>query len=944
MKPVVSPSLLPFLVVNSATIPSTHVNSLGFLSGRLSRQETAWPNPELSIGRHIGKLGKETCWEAKGPARDAFASLAPQIKEYLEQALEPVSSWVTWSLYLVGKRPERASPMVLFCCEKAAHRKEVRRIIKESGILNACPGIKTGHAPQAPGLDQLVQLADDSDVDPPSAWCITASPRRGSSPCGMQLSIDSTSGHQTLCRQATVGGVIQLGDLFYYTTAAHAFQLQRPFSCTSPESSVGDEEIEMDSDCGSDDSNLSLTDTVPSHLGPDCDLSTSIHVKPIEISTRSSSPSQRLMSSHDDESDGAEAFDKTEAICQGDAERPFEELPSIFPSLVLGDVYLSSYDEPSSEHLDYGLIEVSRAAHKVPNSIQISSYQEQKTLCIQRICTDGPKDARILGIMPRGTLTGCLSGTSIYSRLPYAAKFQEVYYVVLDSRIQKGDCGSWVIDSESGDLFGHVVAGSPDAGAALVVPAAPIFQDIARRVQLQPRLPGTEHLFERQTCISPNQVASAATEELPDDTRWIRQLMMRFEDILRTRRMEAIRDLRKNPPSYDQPGSASGAKLPDNSRAPKSRLPHGLGRSLPLVPESPLPTDRSSQKFQNLLMALSLIPLEYENPALLDEAARLLPYERLFSEAEEEDQLQKALAFSFGDGRKPEWGYDDCLIRALLRYFKTSFFAWVDKPLCSACGSKTQVFGNVSPTPVEAVDGALRVEYYLCLACRRHELFPLYGNELFYGNVWKLLKTRRGRVGEWSNCFALLCRALGARVRWVWCSEDRTWVEVYSDHQKRWVHVDPCEEAYDHPSLYSQGLDMGISYVIAFSADGATDVTRRYIHRNEYGRARDCCPEPVLLHILNEITGLRQANLDAATQKRLKLEALREQQELQESVVAVIIADFLKSLADPASQREAGARRARAQVLQPDLTEAERRSITDIGRSLAEEGQEGPAR
>ena len=210
----------------------------------------------------------------------------------------------------------------------------------------------------------------------------------------------------------------------------------------------------------------------------------------------------------------------------------------------------------------------------------------------------------------------------------------------------------------------------------------------------------------------------------------------------------------------------------------------------------------------------------YEVPSNQFKALSVIPMSELHASAC--SRLKQAIPIpDLGAGKSC---YEECLFVELLDWFKSKFFSWMDKPRCAQCNATSTLLtnGGATPSSEEAKGLATRTEIFTCSICGFQTRFPRFNHPA------ALLASKSGRCGEWSNCFALIARAVGFEVRRVYDSADHVWVEVWMEHRREWMHADPCENAYGKPLLYAIGWSKKPSWTVAVARDGIVDVTRRY--------------------------------------------------------------------------------------------------------------------
>ncbi|KAJ0174295.1 hypothetical protein K1T71_010441 [Dendrolimus kikuchii] len=252
-----------------------------------------------------------------------------------------------------------------------------------------------------------------------------------------------------------------------------------------------------------------------------------------------------------------------------------------------------------------------------------------------------------------------------------------------------------------------------------------------------------------------------------------------------------------------------------------------------------------------------LVYEDEELQALAKEKIPILTLQLMALDRVREQQRQ----LKTGEIKGHDLSFDIALLMELLGWFKYKFFSWVDKPECEQCKSPT-IFSNTDSLTTSRE--TCNVEVYKCVSCGALTRFPRYND------LRTLLATRKGRCGEWANCFTLVARTMGYDTRYIYDTTDHVWCEIFDVDSNSWLHCDPCEAKLNAPLIYAHGWKKKLSYVLAFSKDDLQDVTWRYtVDHKEVLKRRTLCDETELIDAILSLREHRQRQVSDARRKYL---------------------------------------------------------------------------
>ncbi|KAI0193506.1 hypothetical protein F4808DRAFT_357538 [Astrocystis sublimbata] len=436
-----------------------------------------WPRPEDSIGRQIpsSRIKGRIAWWPRGPAYAIFEDIiVSEIKDTLK-AVDLGHADLFIRLYMIGRKPESANPLVMICCTDPGVRETAVNAIRDNGLLDRHRGFGLGGAalplehplpvrrlsphgpPPTPPPPPPGPLLPPSETNP-LPFIIIQLPKFSYN-ARVDSMVFSSSYVPTIGRRiygsydirqaahpcATAGVVIQVDHEYYQLTVGHLFEAVSWISTSEHLSMMSLDECYFDGQDSDDNDNLEWEEETDMSGG--------------SLPSPSRSSNEEIPQDYDTNVLGVSnptfnTVDGSKKLSIG--YRPYEDFTS---------------------SIDYAMISIPQKSAVIYTGQNINRVMLSENLYIEDVDEVGDGPRSIIVVTQGRLITGILTPEKIAYR-NFRAQFESLFQVTLERELFEGDSGSPVLDKLTGSLYGHIAMGVPGTKVAYIVSAIEIFRDI----------------------------------------------------------------------------------------------------------------------------------------------------------------------------------------------------------------------------------------------------------------------------------------------------------------------------------------------------------------------------------------------------------------------------------------------------------------------------------
>ncbi|CAN9477946.1 unnamed protein product [Alternaria alternata] len=415
----------------------------------------------------------QLCWEARGRCAEDYKSKETKLLKELNQSRRESFSEVAISLFMIGKTPQKAKPMIIISSEDKRSREEAKRAIERSGILEDLnykigflkylPSGPIHSVAGSPSEVSGVYTADPSSCSPEASDSNSREDATSSSSNQPGFAVSSLAYYNPEQRLRTTAmpiyvktaadrsrtataNMVYNGTVYKYITVSHVFS---PWGASSIDSGEDDLGIPFDSDSEDEDHCNSETSQARGTI----------------------SASLRVPTSRDSDIDSAKSHRSKISTMHNDSPDTAKDPPSEL--LRLGEL---SADDDFDKSADYAIITI----NDFKLQKQLANLALSNPNRITQMRAAEPKSSQVTAWTRRGAISGTLGNVPRVMRFSGSKRFQQIYEFAYKGVIENGDSGSLVIGESGKELYGMIVAASSSQTIAYVMAAKELIPNSGR--------------------------------------------------------------------------------------------------------------------------------------------------------------------------------------------------------------------------------------------------------------------------------------------------------------------------------------------------------------------------------------------------------------------------------------------------------------------------------